>query len=217
MKKIILSAAALFIFGFANAQDVTVTTTTTTMSEGGKGFSSGDVFLSGAVGFTSDSFGDSKSNTFTVAPKAGFFVSDNIAVGVAFRYRGETDETEYTAGDLTITIEEESSTLSVGAFARYYATPASDFSFFGELGFNYNTTNSNDGEVLSEDVKFNGFDITLSPGVSYFISEHFVLEASIGALSYETTTQDIDDADDMNTFNIGLDLTDLTIGLLFKF
>ncbi|HEX9979836.1 MAG TPA: porin family protein, partial [Flavobacterium sp.] len=91
MKKLILSAAALFAFGFANAQDAATTTT------GGKGFSSGDIFMSGAVGFTSTSepFGteELKTTSFRIEPRVGFFVADNIAVGAMVGYQSsKTDD-----------------------------------------------------------------------------------------------------------------------------
>ena len=54
MKKVLLSAVALFAFGFANAQEGSTAA----------GFSQGDVFVSGGVGFSSTSAGDDKTNGF---------------------------------------------------------------------------------------------------------------------------------------------------------
>ena len=67
MKKLILTAIAVFALTFANAQD--------------GGFAKGDVFLSGSFGYNSTKTGDIKNNSFEFTPRAGFFVSDNIAVG----------------------------------------------------------------------------------------------------------------------------------------
>ncbi|HEX9980719.1 MAG TPA: porin family protein, partial [Flavobacterium sp.] len=63
----------------------------------------------------------------------------------------------------------------------------------------------------------NGFGVSVSPGVSYFISSHFALEATIGALSYETSKPDVDDAEATDTFGLNVDLTDITLGLIYKF
>ena len=65
MKKLLLSAVAVFAFTFANAQD-------------GEGFSKGDVFISGSVGFNSSKQGDAKSNEFSFSPAAGYFLTENI-------------------------------------------------------------------------------------------------------------------------------------------
>jgi outer membrane protein len=200
MKKIIFAAAALFAFGFANAQD------TTEESAGGKGFANGDVFISGAVSISSTSHGDEKENMFEIEPKVGFFVSDNIAVGGKIGYMSEKNED--AGGNTTL----DDSTLSIGVFGRYYTTPASDFSFFAQLGFDYMTTDHGDA-----DYKTNGFDIALSPGISYFVSDNWALEAQFGRLGYTTTKDDFDGAESTDTFGLGVDLRSVSIGLIYKF
>ncbi len=205
MKKIILSAAALFIFGFASAQDAATST-------GGKGYANGDVFISGSVGINSNETGEVSNSTFNIMPKVGFFVSENIAIGGQLGYSSATANI-YDA-DLLEFGEEKNSTFLVGAFGRYYATPSSDFSFFGELGLNYKNSSIT---LPGDDYKVSGFQIALAPGVSYFLSDHFALEASIGSLSYETSKPDFDNAENTNSYGINLDLSDVMIGLVYKF
>ncbi len=200
MKKVILSVAAVFAFGFANAQDAT-----NTMDS--KGFANGDTFMSGTVGFRSTSTGDVKESAFTIAPKAGLFVTDNIAIGVELAYLSNKTENG-------VDPEATSSGFGIGAFARYYATPASDFSFVAELGAGYITSKYEQGPIEG---KANGFVVALTPGVSYFISSNFALEAQIGELSYNTTKPDVDGAESTDTFNINLDLSSISFGLLYKF
>ena len=72
MKKIFLTVAAVFAFGFANAQEATTT-------DGG--FAKGDLFLSGGIGFSSEKTGDVKSSGFNFSPAIGYFISENIALG----------------------------------------------------------------------------------------------------------------------------------------
>lgn len=78
MKKVILSVAAVFAFGFANAQE--------TVSEG---FSKGDVFINGAIGFGSTKTGDNKTTGFEVAPSVGYFLTENVAVGVRLGFTSD--------------------------------------------------------------------------------------------------------------------------------
>jgi hypothetical protein len=199
MKKIILSVFALAAFGFANAQD--------NADNGGKGFQNGDIFVTGSVGFSSEKTGDAKENSFNISPKVGFFVTENIAIGGQIGYTNTT--TDAGAG------ETKTNEFSVGAFGRYYWTPASDFSLFAQLGVNYNTEKSEfEGE---ETGKTNGFDIALAPGISYFVGSNWAIEASIGALSYETSKPDADGADSTNTFGLDIDFTNVNIGVLYKF
>ncbi|MCY1479711.1 Autotransporter beta-domain protein [compost metagenome] len=200
MKKIILTVAAVFAFGFANAQEETT-----------EGFKKGDVFISGAVGFGSTKTGDFKTSDFIIAPSAGYFVTENIAIGVALGY--ESSKIEFGGDDA------KNNTFSVGAFGRYYFTPASKFSFFGQLGVNYNSYDNEfdlEAEELGE-FKGDGFGVALAPGVNYFITKNLSLEATFGILGFETTKPDADGAEKTNSFDFGLDTRDIRLGLVYKF
>lgn len=196
MKKIIFAAAALFAFGFANAQDKKE-------SEGGKGFANGDVFISGSFGISSSKEGDLKTNGFEIMPRVGFFVSENIAIGGQIGY--ESTKVDNGVADAT------TNALSIGAFGRYYMTPASDFSLFGQLGVNYRTAED------AAEVKTNGFEVALAPGVSYFLSDNWAIEASIGVLGFSSEKEDVDGAENRTTFGLGLDMEDINFGLIYKF
>ena len=106
----------------------------------------------------------------------------------------------------------DETTLTVGAFGRYYATPSSQFSVFGNLGFDYMSTD----DKLS-DVKVNGYEIALSPGVSYFLNSNFAMEASFGKLGYSSVKADVTGAEATNSFGLNLDLRSITFGLVYKF
>lgn len=201
MKKLLFSAAAVFAFTFANAQETTST----------GGFSTGDVFISGSIGFGSEKTGDFKTNEFNFSPRAAYFVSDNISLGLALGYNNTKQDEDFGFG----TTEVKTNTFEIGAFGRYYFMPASQFSLFTQLGVNYGTTKSEaEGEEFN---KANGFNVEFAPGISYFISDHFALEATFGVLGYTTVKPDADDADSTNTFEFGLDMSDINFGLLYKF
>lgn len=196
MKKVILSVAAVFAFGFANAQE--------TVSEG---FSKGDVFINGAIGFGSTKTGDNKTTGFEVAPSVGYFLTENVAVGVRLGFTSDKQE------DVLVD-EIKRTTFSVGAFGRYYFTPASKFSMFGELGVNYGNTKVEQGPG---EYKENGFGVQVAPGVSYFIANNFALEATFGVLGYNSVDPDVDGAEKTNSFRFGLDTRDIRLGLVYKF
>ncbi|WP_308131627.1 outer membrane beta-barrel protein [uncultured Flavobacterium sp.] len=200
MKKIVLTVAAVFAFGFANAQEET-----------SEGFKKGDAFISGAVSFGSTKTGDFKTSDFEIAPSAGYFVTDNIALGLAFGYG--SSKVDVGVADA------KNSTLSVGAFGRYYFTPASKFSIFGQLGVNYMNYDFefNPETITPAESKGNGFGVAVAPGVSYFLAKNFAIEATFGILSYETLNPDEDGVDSTNGFNFGLDMRDIRLGLVYKF
>ncbi|HEU4497528.1 MAG TPA: porin family protein [Flavobacterium sp.] len=199
MKKVLLTVAAIFAFGFASAQDTT--------TEGG--FANGDVFITGAVGFGSSKTGDAKTNSFEIAPSVGFFVTPNIALGGRLGYESSKDK--------TTPIEKKTNEFSIGVFGRYYMTPASKFSIFGELGVNYSTSKTEIDTPGSKDAKTNGFGVEVAPGISYFLAKNFALEARWGVLGYSSAKPDEDGAEATNDFDLNLDLRDITLGLIYKF
>lgn len=204
MKKVILTVVAIFTFGFANAQDASTST-------GGKGFQKGDVFLSGTVAFGSTKNGGIENTSLQVTPKLGFFVAEKFAIGPQIGYATTTETKANSAGAYE---KERTNAIQLGAFARYYGMPASDFSFFVELGANYSSATT-DPEV-GNDVKTNGFNIRLAPGFNYFVSDHIAIEASIGALSYETSKAD-NASDSRTSFGLNVNSANINFGLVYKF
>jgi opacity protein-like surface antigen len=193
MKKLILSAAAVLAFGFANAQDV---------DGGSKGFAKGDVFLTGAFGYGSNETGNNKETNFTVAPSAAIMLSDNIALGAEITYNSQKAENGFAD-------TADNSMFGFGVYGRYYFTPANDFSLFAQLGVGYAT-----GEDKINNMDVDGFGVEFAPGINYFVSEHFALQATWGVLSY--TTMDIDGTSS-DSFNFGVNLSDINFGLVYKF
>jgi opacity protein-like surface antigen len=172
----------------------------------GNGFKAGDVFVTGSIGIGSESTGDDKTNSFNISPKVGYFLMENIAVGGALGYTSGKTESPGIP-------DVKTSEFSIGAFGRYYVTPASSFSIFGEVGVDYIHSKI---EAATED-NSNAFRIGLAPGVNYFVSEHFALEAKFGILSYRTDKPDADGVEKTDSFNFGLNFTDINLGLIYRF
>ena len=196
MKKVLLSAVALLAFGFANAQEE---------EKGNGGFSKGSMFVSGAVSIGSEKTGDNKSNGFEIEPKFGYFVTDNIAIGGKLGYR--SDKAENALGDT-----QDDAAFTVGAFGRYYMTPGSQFSLFGQLGLDYSTV-----EDKLADAKANEIGVNLGLGLSYFVSNNWAIEASWAGLGYTTNDNGGDGAEKTNSFGLGADLRSISFGAVYKF
>ena len=197
MKKLML-VGALALFAAVNAQ---VSTST-------EGFAQGSTFITGAVGFASESIAEEKTSGFTIAPSVGYFVTPNIAIGAKLGYTSlKNEEGSY---------EETTDLLTAGVFGRYYWMPASKFSIFAELGADYRSLTEDDN-TISNEYKSNGFAIQLAPGVNYFLNNNFALEAKVGVLGYSSDKPDYTGAEATDNFNIGLNLNDITLGLVYKF
>lgn len=199
MKKIFLSAAALFVVGALSAQESDTTS---------EGFKKGDAFITGNVGFSSRKNDISKGHSFTVMPTVGFFATDNIAVGAALTYMGQTLKTNGVP-------DTKNNSYGAGLFGRYYFTPANTFSFFGELAASYNhSTSKVDG---GDKQTGNGFGIQAGPGINYFVSPRLSLQSYVGLISYGSSTTKAPYGDSKTTgFNAGLNFAQVSFGLLYK-
>ncbi|WP_298224328.1 porin family protein [Flavobacterium sp.] len=200
MKKIILSTVAILAFGFANAQD---------KGGSGEGFSKGDVFLSGQVGFGSSKYtaaGNYKEDSFTFSPSVGYFVTENIALGLGLTISNSSTQATEAADKSKV------NTTGFDVMGRYYFTPSNQFSVYGQLGVGYQST-----KYDAADVKVNGFGVNVGPGVSYFISKNFAMEAGWGVLSYATAKADSTGAESSTDFGLNVNLNDINFGLVYKF
>ncbi len=196
MKKFIFSAMAVFSLTFAQAQE----------TGENPGFNAGDMFISGSVGYsTTKNPDDSKTSNFNIIPRFGYFVNDFFAVGAQLGYSKNTAED--SRGRDTV----DNSTFEVGVFGRYYLLPGKRFTPYGELNLGYGHTK----DIF--DNKVNGLNIGFMPGVSYFLSNNFAIEASVGILGYSSAKPDSDGAEATKRFDFGIDTNDINFGLIYKF
>jgi opacity protein-like surface antigen len=198
MKKIILTVAAVFALTFANAQDAKEST-------GGMGFANGDLYLTGTAGFSSEKTGDVKTDGFTLSPGLGYFVTDNIAIEGQLTY--ESSKFDNGGG------ETKTNGFGIAAGAKYFWTPASQFSL--SLGANLS--------YMSTKVEVGGFDgtekeigLNIPLGLNYFVSNDFAITSSWGGFGYSSNDNGGDGAEKTTGFNLGLDLSTITFGLLYK-
>ncbi|RFS24030.1 hypothetical protein DVR12_09105 [Chitinophaga silvatica] len=166
MKKLIVMAAvALFGTQVAKAQ-----------------FSKGDVILGGNLNVSTDSKkvkdADSKntSTTFGISPKVGVALNPNWVIGVFAR-------TEFNSNKNEAGLKSKSSYITPGIFARnYHMLGQSKFAFFAEANAGYNFGNKKvDG---TKTTTYNGASVRVLPGITYFVSKHFMLEGAFGGLNY---------------------------------
>lgn len=102
--------------------------------------------------------------------------------------------------------------MTVGAFGRYYLTPASQFSIFGELGLDYSSIDNKLADVQESEIGVN-----LGLGLSYFVSNNWAIEATWAGLGYTTNDNGGDGAEKTNSFGLGADLRAIGFGVIYKF
>jgi hypothetical protein len=192
MKKIILTAAAVFAFSFANAQEAK-----------SMGFAKGDFVATGSITTLSNDRFDNEGNMFagsttTFAPSVGYFVSDKISLSAGFASISDDNDGEKVT----------TSVFSLGAAYNFNA--ANQFS--SRIGAGVGFGNTSDGDI---DVKSTTF--RLGYGISYFVSNHFALSADLSAFEYTSAKADVEGAEAATSTSFGVNLSNITLGLAYKF
>lgn len=207
MKKIILTVAAVFVLGFANAQDK--------KEAKGFGFSKGDIFVEGslAMSSTNDKNTEVKTNSMAFTPKAGYLVSDNFAVGLSL---GLDSSKSSTAGTDT----NKTSGFAFGAFGRYYFLELGQrFKTYTEFGFNVGTEKVG----VNSTVKTNTFNLGAGLGMNYFVTPKVAISFGLAnVINYGTSKTDQNGDKGSSNMNVNLNVfnnffTTPTFGALYKF
>lgn len=199
MKKLLFSVIALAAFGTISAQEE---------ATAAEGYTKGDYFITGGLGFYSNKNDVVKNSSLTIAPSVGYFVTGHIALGASFTYGHQTDK--YINSDVKSTRNNYAPSM----FGRYYFTPANKFSLFAHAaaGYSYTEYKSNG---YSHDNTFTGM---AGAGINYFITPHLALQANLGVIQYSSIQQNASANDDKNTnFSAGISLQNLLFGMTYKF
>lgn len=206
MKKVFFIAAlAVVSFSNVNAQEVETPI---------YGFQQGNVFLEGNLGYSNknDKNIDEKTKDFTINPKIGYMISEDLAFGAEFNYQSAN---QTRAGVDTRDI----SAFQAGLFARYYFLDLGQrFKTYTELGVGYGSLKDD-----LTDLKANGVNAGLNLGINYFVTENIAISFGLSdILSYSTYKVDADGAESVNEFNANFNVLDnffttAKFGLLFKF
>lgn len=125
------------------------------------------------------------AKSFSVSPSAGYFVTDNLAIGLNAGYIQATTTYSYDHPSL-IGNEQKNKQFSMGGFIQYYRMLTDQFGLTGTLGASYNhtTTNFTAGSFTSSSGTGNGYQLGLTPGLVFFPIPRFAVGASVGSVYY---------------------------------
>lgn len=156
--------------------------------------STGTVSLGGMVGYsrhTDDQptasgpalYTDSQ---FQFLPGVGYFVADNLAIGLDCGYLIQKRRFEGSGTSVEVIPNKR---LRAGAYVQYYKILTDQFGLLGMLGAGYQHRSSSGYTAIDPDplvnAKRNGFYAQLTPGIIYFPTPQLGISASVGYLGYE--------------------------------
>ena len=110
---------------------------------------------------------------FSIAPSVGYFLIDNLALGIGLDYTFNQVKNPNQATN-------KDSDLLFGPFARYYVPMTDDMSFFLEANFGFgNSSDDQDVGGVPQNISTNIFAIGVGPGFTIFSSEAVGIETLV--------------------------------------
>lgn len=113
--------------------------------------------------------------TIDVNPMLGYFIIDNLALGATLNM------SSYKIGD-----DYKNTGFGIAPFGRYYIGP-SGVKLFVHAQFGYLSNKTE--QPPFEDDKSNGTQLTIGPGLAFFLNNHVAIEA---LLAYDKYGGDLD-------------------------
>ncbi|HEY9006090.1 MAG TPA: porin family protein [Ohtaekwangia sp.] len=174
--------------------------------------SQGSLMFGGGIGYTSQrqetSGEDRKYSQVEFSPSVGYFVIDNLSVGLDLSLSSSKTDDGFGGDDKV-------KTFLAGPFVRYYKFTSNDkFAFFGQAGFQFGTTKTEpDG---ANETKSGTFNFYISPGFSYFFNEHWAMDLQLQGIEYTSYDPNKDAKNDKrSTFTFGVNSLNPTLAVRF--
>ncbi|MBC8052845.1 MAG: porin family protein [Sphingobacteriaceae bacterium] len=172
----------------------------------------GKIMLGGSISAgtsKSDVSGAKSATSFSIMPKAGYFLANNIAAGLGLGYGYDKDGTG------------KDETISISPFGRDYISLSDQFKFFAELSvpLQFGTSKNAAGDKIAESTSIGA---ALAPGFAFFPTKKIGIEIAFGGISFQNIkTEDSAgnkiDAASGNSFNVLGNLMSTNVGIQFHF
>lgn len=200
MKKLLLSLVAVSALAFS----------TQAQTEKGK------IMLGGNIGLNAKKVdgADKADFRFNVVPSAGYFISDNFALGtgVGYTYNKEVSDNNLNQA------------FVVAPFGRYYVNLSDQFKFFGQLSvpmaFGNDKAVADDGKVGDKIATTTDIGVQLAPGFAFYPTKRIGIEVSVDGLGYNNRSAKNElTGNKIKTNEFGLDADTFApkLGVMFHF
>ncbi|RQO70345.1 hypothetical protein DBR43_20195 [Pedobacter sp. KBW06] len=157
----------------------------------------GNFLLGGNFSFNSNKTDEKypRTNSFTIGPQIGYFISDNFAIGlkIAYGYSRQKPFVEYTQNEgqpfryARSGYREEG--LYINPFVRYYVNLNTKLKFFGAFSA---TIGDQRGKSIGENqnnsfygTQNKSYGLILAPGLAFFPTKKLAIEFSTLLLNYQ--------------------------------
>lgn len=140
-------------------------------------------------------------SSFNIGPSLGYWLNDNAALVGGIAFGSEKDKTTNP--------ETETSGFGIGVQYRH-CWKSDNFYFYIAPGVGYATSKTDNGTT---EFTINTLNVSLSPGISYMLSDKWSINAEMGLLDYTSLGGDADDSQ----FSVNTNMSSLSFGLWYHF
>lgn len=194
----------------------------------------GKTIVGGTIGYSNDKNNndhvDSKQTTFTLLPSIGYFIKDNLALGLGIGYSSVTANTSEKS-EFLMNQKNKTDNFIVSPFIRHYVNISDQFKFFSQLSvpMRWGNVKTEVGSgnpavnyVPGSSYKTSSIGVSIAPGLAYFPTRRIGIQLSVDGLSYfwnkaEHKNQSPESVSKSNEFNFGTDFFAPKIGIQFHF
>lgn len=199
----------------------------------------GKFIVGGTIGYSSTKYdneqNDNKQTNLDLLPSAGFFVSENLALGLGIGYSRNVNEIDYKA-DITIHLayymrKDISDYFTISPFIRHYVNISEKFKFFSQFSVpmkwgtkKYEIDHKNPAADVIPDSKSKttSIGVGIEPGLVYFPAKKIGIQLSVAGLSYiwnktENKADSFSSDQKSHAFNLGTNFLAPKIGVQFYF
>ena len=159
-----------------------------------QGFEKNQFSIIANVGLDNEIMSGKDKTSYYFGLDGGLFVSNCVNLGLNFGVNNIAD-------------------ISDNFFMRFkstfYATPKNKFSLFGSISAGY-------FETKLQGEQFKGYDFFINPGVNYFVTDAFAINASVGNIGYKTYKSDSNKNIKSEEIKLDFNFSQITIGLLYR-
>ena len=146
----------------------------------------GQWLLGGDAGFTSMNYKsgdaqealDEKIRSFSIYPRAGFFIADKLCIGLKVNISHSSDVYNYSDAPQINIGSDKSTTWGISPFVRYYFLPkAGKINLLADAGYGYvrvRDLSESNGNASTD--KYSKGIFTIGAGPAFILNPHIALE-----------------------------------------
>jgi len=168
------------------------------------------------------SFGvDSENDTFSfeIQPKLGYFISDNLVLGLGLGYG--YSNSEFMSANSESLITGTTNTFSITPYVKKFFPISQNLAIQLQAETRYSKSKTdNESQFNPDDSETRTILIGLRPGLAYRISDSILLQGNFGLLSYQNRKVEFDSQegnisseDKLSSFGLNLSSTNIFLGL----